>query len=431
MSGMEIVNELCSILNTEPIPKQLELTILPLEDDNTPLLKEDIYLGIHFPCLPKLSRDFRSIYKSLKNEVVDTGSEHFGDQMMKVLTCLLLVCPDHATAWADRRRIILRKLNQEPQMDDDENLKVLEKELDYLDLLFTQHSKATNAWAYRIWVWKKIAYFYMKNESMHFKPESTEIQSKTLHDVLTKEIRMCNLIAEKYPKNYYCWTYRLNVISHYVEFNRNEFAVKQLMESEINWLTNVWLQQHVSDHSAAHYGGEILRMCLELCTDDSESDNVSWHLRYLSKIMWNGDNSCKFYVEKFPSNEVVWIWRRICSRLLLECLSKRMHGISKEEYLQFVTEFVNKEILSILKRFCVTSCAHDHASLYAKKYVSWNLKHIQKFRIEIGNNCQEIMDLFDVSEESHNVLHKYWVGNVEKFFKVNRKTVAHKRIMNE
>jgi hypothetical protein len=143
MSGMEIVNEICSILNTEPIPKQLELTILPLEDDNTPFLKEDIYLGIHFPCLPKLSRDFRSIYKSLKYELVDTsGSEHFGDQMMKVLTCLLLVCPDHATAWADRRRCILRKLNQVQQMDDEETLKVLEKELDYLDLLFTQHSKA-------------------------------------------------------------------------------------------------------------------------------------------------------------------------------------------------------------------------------------------------------------------------------------------------
>jgi hypothetical protein len=235
---------------------------------------------------------------------------------------------------------------------------------------------------------------------------------------------MCNLIAEKYPKNYFCWTYRLNVISHYVEFNRNKIAVKQLMESEMKWLTNVWLQQHVSDHSAAHYGGEILRTCLELSTDDS----VSWHLRYLSKIMWNGDNSCKYYVEKFPSNEVIWIWRRICSRLLLKFLFQRMHIISKEEYLQFVTEFVNKEILSILKRFCVTSCAHEHASLYAKKYVSWNLKHIQNFRIEIGNYYQEIMDLFDVSEES--VLHKYWVGNVEQFFKVQRKTATHKRIMN-
>jgi hypothetical protein len=62
--------------------------------------------------------------------------------MMKVLTCLLLVCPDHATAWSDRRRVILRTLIQVNHTDDEEKIKILEEEMDYLDLLFTHHSKA-------------------------------------------------------------------------------------------------------------------------------------------------------------------------------------------------------------------------------------------------------------------------------------------------
>ena len=139
---MEIVNELFSLLNTEPIPKQLELTILPLEDDNTSFLKEDIYLGIHFPCLAQLSRNFRSVYKQMKNEVLSMDDEKIGDDMMKVLTCLLLVCPDHATAWSDRRRLVLKKLSQHKQKHDEEKRKILENELYYLDLLFTKHSKA-------------------------------------------------------------------------------------------------------------------------------------------------------------------------------------------------------------------------------------------------------------------------------------------------
>jgi hypothetical protein len=89
--------------------------------------------------------------------------------------------------------------------------------------------------------------------------------------------------------------------------------------------------------------------------------------------------------------------------------------ISQKEYLQFVTEFVDKEILSILKRLRVESYCNDHSSLYAKKYISWNLKHLQNFRIELGD-YQEIVDLFDVAEESHDVRHKYWIDNVEKFF---------------
>jgi len=244
-------------------------------------------------------------------------------------------------------------------------------------------------------------------------------QSKTTLELLKKELSICTLIADKYPKNYYCWTYRLNIVIDYSHMQQNKSeAVKQLMESEIQWITHVWLQQHVSDHSAAHYGGEILRMYLKILKDDSGCDHASWKLQYLSKLMWDDKSSCKFYVEKFPSNEVVWIWRRICSRLFLEFMSKQSKVVAVKEHLQIVNQFIDNEVLSVLKRFDSESHGQENASLYAKKYVSWNLKHFQMFQIEIGDNYQRIVDLFDASIESRDVLHKYWTGNVEKFFNV-------------
>lgn len=242
-------------------------------------------------------------------------------------------------------------------------------------------------------------------------------QSKTTHELLTKELNICTLIADKYPKNYYCWTYRLNIVMDYIHIHQNKGeAVKKLIESEIQWLTHVWLQQHVSDHSAAHYGGEMLRLYLKLQKHDSGCDDASWKLQYLSKLMWDDKSSCKFYVDKFPSNEVIWIWRRICSRMFLDFISKQTHFFVEEKYLQIVNQFIANEVLSVLKRYDSESHGQENASLYAKKYVSWNLKHLKMFQIEIGDNYQRIVDLFDVSLESRDVLHKYWTGTVEKFF---------------
>lgn len=141
---MDIVHDLCQYLYSEPVPKHLELTILPIEDDKISFLKEDIYIGIHFPRLPYLSRNFRTLYQSIKPKVVVAEyDQDLHDQLMNVLTCLLLVCPDHAPAWCDRRRLVLKTIDRD--IDKSSHIQkgeILEKELAFLDLLFTQHSKA-------------------------------------------------------------------------------------------------------------------------------------------------------------------------------------------------------------------------------------------------------------------------------------------------
>jgi len=57
-------------------------------------------------------------------------------RILDTISCLLLVCPDHSTAWADRRRALL---GDDASVIDE---CFLQRELDFCNLLFTQHSKA-------------------------------------------------------------------------------------------------------------------------------------------------------------------------------------------------------------------------------------------------------------------------------------------------
>ena len=57
--------------------------------------------------------------------------------LFNITSCLLLIQPDHSTVWSDRRRCLLLFKKEENDI-----LLMWYNELDYLDLLMTQHSKA-------------------------------------------------------------------------------------------------------------------------------------------------------------------------------------------------------------------------------------------------------------------------------------------------
>ena len=159
------IKTLKNILQTEPIPKNFEITILPIyndlestttNDDSSTVsledcfMKVDTHLGIHAPTLPLLAREFRKEYYFLRRQkislhedtqhqqqqAINTGTMQ--QRMLDATQCLLLVCPDNATAWADRRRLMLSMLSNDVQ----KIISLFENEIQFLNLLFSQHSKA-------------------------------------------------------------------------------------------------------------------------------------------------------------------------------------------------------------------------------------------------------------------------------------------------
>lgn len=124
------------------------------------------HLGLEAQHLPQIARILRKTYRQVKKkyQTASDPSQTETEALFHVTSCLLLIQPDHATAWADRRRCLLFLQNCETDMaksfgssfagdnmnedahhedeDEDVSLALWFRELDYLDILFTQHSKA-------------------------------------------------------------------------------------------------------------------------------------------------------------------------------------------------------------------------------------------------------------------------------------------------
>ena len=134
-------------------PTTFEITILPFaveettssKDDRHPSLEQSLvlmdgHLGLDGRSVPWMTREIRKSYKHLKTKSsCDEDPTEYATHMMRVTSCLLLVNPDHATAWADRRRS-LQVLSRSSETQADGGW--WDQERTFLNLLMTQHSKA-------------------------------------------------------------------------------------------------------------------------------------------------------------------------------------------------------------------------------------------------------------------------------------------------
>jgi hypothetical protein len=107
------------------------------------------------------------------------------------------------------------------------------------------------------------------------------------------------MVAQRYPKNYYAWMHRLFCIRK---------ASTSLVTEEWTFVTG-WLPRHVSDHSAVHYGGQVLQLLVHSGNNGHQ-------------CVQKATTEAKRLVEVFPTHEVLWIFRRNCASTMLQLLEK-------------------------------------------------------------------------------------------------------------
>ena len=384
-SESALVSELAGLLKTKPLPKELEVTILPFENDEdvdtSSFMKEGVHLGIHAPNVPKVARECRKVYYNLRkvaSQRIDDINDSI-DDLMDCISCLLLLCPDHATAWADRRRFLLKRVSA---LEKDSltacALLFWRAELEYMNMLFTQHSKAPNAWGHRRWVCRQIlAILSLENRNNDTLPEDWH-PSENLIQWATLEIAVCSVIAENYPKNYYAWTHRsfiirtlTNVLSTIDGANGRD-NIKAVLETEANG-TEPWLHRHVSDHSAAHYGGEALSLWLNV--GGGCNDTIEWKIGILKEKL----QESRRLIEKFPSHEVIWTWRRICSRLFLAYYL----SFTKEEAVSFLKEEISFASSFFDESSSIDEQERDMQRHFSLAYIVWILKYTREYDFEL------------------------------------------------
>eukprot|EP00553_Chaetoceros_curvisetus_P005702 CAMPEP_0204632104 /NCGR_PEP_ID=MMETSP0717-20131115/24145_1 /ASSEMBLY_ACC=CAM_ASM_000666 /TAXON_ID=230516 /ORGANISM="Chaetoceros curvisetus" /LENGTH=298 /DNA_ID=CAMNT_0051649859 /DNA_START=149 /DNA_END=1042 /DNA_ORIENTATION=- len=99
-------------------------------------------------------------------------------------------------------------------------------------------------------------------------------------------------------------------------------SVCTILQSEIESI-EPWLRKHVSDHSAAHYGGQVCALWLSVggvgegagigaeAPEEESSIRIHVSKKWRMKELFKMYQSSIALMKKFPSHEVIWIWRRI------------------------------------------------------------------------------------------------------------------------
>jgi protein prenyltransferase alpha subunit repeat containing protein 1 len=348
-----IINHITDLLNESPI--DLEITVLTTsageEDDDeeesisTPFhLKESIvlveqHLGIDFNCLGYITNKIKKQYYRNRKQ----HSSHLFD----ITSCLLLINPDHTTCYNDRRRCLLkmitekqRQSQQQQQQEEDPLIITLVQEIQYMNLLMTQHTKAPSSWSHRKFVVKRLIHYLVarltsnEDDASSVKQTSSEIQmyTKKLQHFIQQELTACSSVATKYPKNYYAWTHRMWMIQLLREGldNKNNVSdngttvssllsllFKSIVTSEIHTMWKEWIPQHPTDHSAVHYTTQLLKLQLQpSCREDPQQQQEAIKVAKESFAFINQLLEKPNDMVTSNANEVIWILRRnVCSVL--------------------------------------------------------------------------------------------------------------------
>jgi len=162
--------------------------------------------------------------------------------IMNTTRPLLLLHPYSYTAW-NARKSCLVSLSTE-QTTQQYKYKLFKQELQFVDLVFTTHPKIGEAWEHRSWCVKQIfQQCHTTRSILDTQQQQQQLPSPALTLLLKHEIDICELVAERYPKNYYAWSHRQRV----VEMSPPDIVVADLTR------TGTWCHTHPSDHSAFHH----------------------------------------------------------------------------------------------------------------------------------------------------------------------------------
>ena len=215
-------------------------------------------------------------------------------------------------------------------------------ELDFLDLLFTRHSKAPNSWAHRRWVCGRFVDGTSRREEID-RGDNDEESWDVLIGWARRELGVCARVAERFPKNYYAWTHRGYVARAVarkgvssgedgaIDRDRTKDVV-DFLSGEISFAER-WLREHVSDHSSAHHGSEVLRLLLSLGTQSPCGEMVAsepfqtWEVSEARRAFANSRNLSQM----FPAHEAIWIWRRFCGVHFLWTTARDSRSNGKKE----------------------------------------------------------------------------------------------------
>ncbi len=334
---------------------------------------------------------------------------------------------------------------------------MIELNRNFIYIFTLQNVDRPNSWSHRKWVCRNLIHLVFE------KNQDDTIQRKweyVINNWAMDEINVCTSIAERYPKNYYAWTHRIFVIqtiitqidttplyspekestnanksfhSRYDKEGTNgetmnvetiKWNILKLVQNEIHFIEK-WLQSHISDHSAAHYGGQVMDIYLQLLSEINPNAKMVPNLVNLGEDICT---NCNKLILSYPQKEVLWIWKRICGRFLIRIASHELSVLSTTDHIQKETydqstmalnellqKHLFKDVITILQghkesRITTSNDVDKNAyTIHSLTYIIWIMR---QFKIYQGK------DNSPTSPKSHslqilNLIENYDIHELE------------------
>ena len=219
------------------------------------ILPEPHKLGIASWCLRALFQAAKSRFERFND--ISCRSQVTSEQILSATRALLLLHPSSYTVWNARKATRKERFADKVSggiSHDLINSEII-REIAFVDLVFSKHPKIAEAWEHRKWCVRELVGSTSGSNKVDKSLHRKKQKEKTLIEFLSHEVEMCELIARRYPKNYYAWSHRQFVCVHFVS---SSHLIDEMHRSQ------KWCERNVSDHSGFHHRQFLWMLLLDL-----------------------------------------------------------------------------------------------------------------------------------------------------------------------
>lgn len=139
---------------------------------------------------------------------------------------------------------------------------------------------------------------------------------------LKEEIELCEIIAERYPRNYHAWSYRHWIWLQITGMNKHKSAQQTLIKEEMEMM-NIWCKSHLMDGSGWNHRALLVSSALKIewvanIMKKSAEMILSAEYEYISQLL-----------SAYPKHEALWYHRRfVIQQYLAFAFRKETHTTS-------------------------------------------------------------------------------------------------------
>ena len=208
-------------------------------------------MGVSFSTFSKLyPLCKKATTKRLPLTQFDENDLHYLDLSTKILLCLN---GEVGSAFTIRKGLL-----------DCDYFKDLKSELHFVELICLRYKKSSVSWAYR----REVILKCLSKPSLLSKYNVESDPKQFVRKLFAKESKFLAKMLNKYPRNYYAWTYKIFLFDELL----TKYDLKEDIGSEVR-NAHDYCERHVHDYSSFHYLQHIL---LSLKNKEKLTDNIKW-----------------------------------------------------------------------------------------------------------------------------------------------------------